>query len=483
VSSRRTRWLVLAALACASATCAQQRVIEVFPSLQQPPEALDFGDVPVLATAVQVLALTNTGPVPVTVSQFALMRADGVFQVPTEPLSIAPFATAQLELKFRPPALGVYQDRVQFVSDDPQLPQLFVTLSGVGATQAAAMVEPAEIAFGAVGECASALTSLSLISTGDASLEVTGIAFEKPTPAALSFVGSVTTPARVGPATAERVPRIQIAVRYAPLTGVLTPLRSAIVLQTNDPLRREIRVPVTGEVLAAPVASIAPLTVSAPGQRVILDGSASQDATPLRFEWSLTEQPAGAATQIQNADASVATLTLADDRFGAYRVKLDVVNLAGVRSCQPAQATVVAAPDEQLLVQLFWDNAGTDLDLHLLRTPQSAVFSLPDDCFFQNRRPDWGAPGADDDPRLERDALRGFGPEVLQYPKPISGTYRVVVDFKNDLLSQTPDSKATVRVYQYGVLKAELSKELRSKGEQWPALDIDWPSGTVQVLP
>ncbi len=483
MSSLRVPWLLAGIVVCLLVTCSQQRVTEVFPSLQQPPDALSFGNVPVLKTAVQMLALANAGAVPVTVSQFTLQGKDTAFQIPAEPVTIEPFSTSLLEFKFRPPALGNYQETVRFVSNDPELSQVSVTLAGTGATQAAVRVEPATISLGTVGQCASALTQLELVSTGDAPLEVTRIAFEEPVPAGLTFVGSVTTPTSIGPATAERLPRIQISVRYAPPQGTTASLLSAVLLQTNDPLRPEIRVPVLGEVTAAPVAAIAPLAVAAPGQRVTLDGSASQSATPLRFEWSLADKPSGALTQIEDADASVAAMTLADDRFGAYRVSLDVVNVAGVRSCQPAQASVIAAPAEQLLVQLFWDNAGTDLDLHLLRTPQSAMFSVPDDCFFQNRNPDWGATGAEDDPRLERDALRGFGPEVLGYRKPTPGTYRVVVDFKNDLLSQTPDSKATVRVYQYGVLKAELSKVLRLKGEQWPALDIEWPKGTVKVLP
>jgi hypothetical protein len=39
-----------------------------------------------------------------------------------------------------------------------------------------------------------------------------------------------------------------------------------------------------------------------------------------------------------------------------------------------------------------------------------------------------------------------------------------------------------VRVYEYGVLKAELSKQLPKAGEIWSVADIVWPSGEVQVL-
>ena len=41
---------------------------------------------------------------------------------------------------------------------------------------------------------------------------------------------------------------------------------------------------------------------------------------------------------------------------------------------------------------------------------------------------------------------------------------------------------ATVRVYEFGIIKAELSQTLYVAGQQWKALDIDWPSGTVTTV-
>jgi uncharacterized protein YfaP (DUF2135 family) len=88
-----------------------------------------------------------------------------------------------------------------------------------------------------------------------------------------------------------------------------------------------------------------------------------------------------------------------------------------------------------------------------------------------------------DDPELQRDALTGYGPEVFGYVNPVNGTYRVWAYFQNTLASPNPASTVTVRVYQYGVLKAETSRTLTTAQESWKVLDIDWPTGDVTVLP
>jgi uncharacterized protein YfaP (DUF2135 family) len=143
---------------------------------------------------------------------------------------------------------------------------------------------------------------------------------------------------------------------------------------------------------------------------------------------------------------------------------------------------VVAAPAQKLLIEMFWDNPATDLDLHVLKSQTSSLFSRTDDCFYQDRTPSWGATAADN-PELLRDALTGYGPEVFGYQNPIDSTYRAVVVFNNDLLAASPASKATVRFYEYGVLKGEFSKTLIKKDEIWEVALVTWPSGELKELP
>jgi hypothetical protein len=44
-------------------------------------------------------------------------------------------------------------------------------------------------------------------------------------------------------------------------------------------------------------------------------------------------------------------------------------------------------------------------------------------------------------------------------------------------------SRATVRVYQFGILKAELSRTMVDRNEVWLVADIVWPSGDVTPVP
>jgi uncharacterized protein YfaP (DUF2135 family) len=165
-------------------------------------------------------------------------------------------------------------------------------------------------------------------------------------------------------------------------------------------------------------------------------------------------------------------------------VQLEVTDAAGARNCAPARATIVATPAEKLLVEMFWDNSDTDIDLHVLRTPDARMGEAPDDCHYANLRPDWGTPmDATDDPSFKLDALTGYGPELFGYADPAPNTYRLAVEFANEHLSSKPASNITVRVYLFGVVKGEFTRSLSSAGQRWAVADIEWPSGTVTAVP
>ena len=80
-------------------------------------------------------------------------------------------------------------------------------------------------------------------------------------------------------------------------------------------------------------------------------------------------------------------------------------------------------------------------------------------------------------------SVSGYGPDVTSYQSPITSTFRILVSFTDDHLSATPATTATVRVYEYGVEKAELTRALQKQGDVWQAADVDWPSGTITPIP
>lgn len=72
------------------------------------------------------------------------------------------------------------------------------------------------------------------------------------------------------------------------------------------------------------------------------------------------------------------------------------------------------------------------------------------DCSFANRYPDWFLPGRDDDPRLDLDDVRGFGPEVITLNEPADGVYSAVVHYFTDRIGEP--AVVTVKVYVEGEL-------------------------------
>ena len=447
-------WLLL------SVGCERPGLTSLRPALSPPPSVVDFGTLPVLAEKQLEVPLLNVGRAALSISQVQLGTDDGAFRV-------------------KHVSAGAQSVKVE--SDDFLPTTVEVSLTGVGLTVASLASSPAALDFGRVGECASAVKELTLRSTGNADLVIEELSFTDGSASTFSFVGSAKTPAVVKPGEA-----IALTLRASPPPHATGTLTGGLRLTTNDPSHRSMEVPLSASVDQAPLAVIGPLSSASLGQLVTLDGTGSrdpQDGAPLTYQWTLRSKPATSTTALEAPTTARPSLRLDDTVAGAYEVQLDVVSQRGVHECVPARATVVAAPAQRLLVEMFWDNAATDLDLHVLRTPSSTIGALPDDCFYQNRSPDWGVAQGAEGPRLERDALIGYGPEVFGYINPLEGTYRAAVVFSSEHLAATPASTATVRVYVLGVLRAELSRKLAKQGDVWPAVDIGWPSGEVRAVP
>lgn len=484
---RRPLLLVVLALV-AGAGCDNGTLQAVRPRLSPPGSPVDFGTLPVLNQKKVEIPLLNVGRAKLTISNVALAKTDGIFRIDSKPEIVESGDTQNIVVVFTPQAEQSYDDTLTFQTDDDENAMLTLSLVGIGSTRASIDVMPAMIDFGRVAECASTVQLLTIGSKGTADLVIEEIAFTEGSSPAFSFVGSTRTPATVKTTDSNGLPgQIQLTVRVSAMAGAEGMLTGGIRVRSTDPERREVIIPLTAMVNRAPVAVIAPLGNAAPGQRVTLDGSGSSDSdndSPLTYKWTIRSKPLASVTTIAMPEAASTDMTLDATVPGAYEVQLDVTDATGAKSCQPARATVVAAPAQKLLVEMFWDNAGTDFDLHVLRNNQATLFTAPDDCFYQNRTPDWGMVGdATDNPEFVRDALTGYGPEVFGYVNPVDTTYRILAVFQNELLSPMPSSRVTVRVYLYGVLKAEMSRTLDRAGGIWEVADVTWPSGDVMVLP
>jgi hypothetical protein len=188
--------------------------------------------------------------------------------------------------------------------------------------------------------------------------------------------------------------------------------------------------------------------------------------------WQLISAPADStATPVTAGDQ----LSFFVDLAGVYTIEATALFADG-QSATPAVIRIEAVPDEDLHVQLVWDNA-SDIDLHLIH-PNGCWEDGHWDCHFRNRIPEWAADGPDDNPSLDIDDTNGFGPENINLDQPQVGIdYRVGVHYWSDH-GQGP-ARATVRIFIRGELLFEASEVLPSSGAWWEVAEVQWTTASV----
>lgn len=471
------------------AACGGDNVRNVRPQLVPPVDNKDFGAVPVLNTKSENVALLNVGRAVLKVQQAIIEEAGTPFSIVELPTDVGSGEEKNIVVAFIPPLEQDYEATLRIETDDPDNPLVTVKLVGKGSTRAIMKVEPLALDFGRVAEGTAAVKTFTVKSEGTADLIVEEISFVEGSSANFSFVGSNKTPATVKTTGANGLPgQIQLTVKYTAPIGGSGSETGSIRVRGTDPDKREELIALTASINQAPIAKIEDLGNGAPGLTVNLDGTGSSDPDndlPLTYKWTLRQKPLGSTTTISPPDSATPSMTLDPAIPGEYEVQLEVTDAAGAKSLTPARKTIIASPAQKLLIEMFWNNTITDLDLHVTRVPTADLYSN-DDCYYGNKTPDWGAAGdPSDNPGYERDALKGYGPEVMGYVNPIDTTYRVHVVFANNHLAGPPDSdsEATVRIYEFGVLKGEFKKVLTAQGERWAVADVAWPSGVITQVP
>ena len=199
--------------------------------------------------------------------------------------------------------------------------------------------------------------------------------------------------------------------------------------------------PTPPTVMCPAVVTTSPLTP------VEITGTAVDDGVISRWLWSVVTRPGG-STAPHPSPRNRATTTFTPDIAGIYEVELIVTDNDGeTANCI---TSVEAGNIDGLRIEVFWDTNGTDMDTHLMN-PTGTMWTSEDDCYYGNCITrgggdgilEWGAPGPDDNPRLDIDDTDGFGPENINITTPEAGTYRVAV---HNFAGGGPNN-TTVRIY------------------------------------
>ena len=223
-------------------------------------------------------------------------------------------------------------------------------------------------------------------------------------------------------------------------------------------------------------------------------GAASSDpdgGTIISYQWTVLSQPDGSTTTFDSANAVNSSFFV--DIAGPYELQLDLVDDAGASACTPVTINVLATYDEDISAQLVWTTpgdpdetdeglaSGSDVDLHFLNVSKGCWSRAPWDCHWRNKTPDWGVTGnAGDDPSLDIDDVNGAGPENINLDNPEAATYRIGVNYYDD--HGFGPSTVTIRIFIFGSIVLERTKELPSSNVFWVVADVTWPAGTITFI-
>jgi len=211
-------------------------------------------------------------------------------------------------------------------------------------------------------------------------------------------------------------------------------------------------------------------------------GSQSYDdngGTISEYVWELIDAPDGSAAAFPTGVAD--RLGFTPDMAGEYTARLTVFNDRCIAS-EPCLATVTAVPNANLWVEMFWQFAGDDMDLHL--TQGTSDYESDGDCYYGNcvgGGPDWGVGGSQDDASLDLDDIFETGPENINIEAPAAGSYRVVVhDYPGS--EYWGANNVTVKITLGGNVVFNETRTITGEDTYTPFARIDWPSMTVTAL-
>ena len=230
----------------------------------------------------------------------------------------------------------------------------------------------------------------------------------------------------------------------------------------------------------APVARLSsPATEYSPLDTATFDASDSYDpdGDVLHYQWTMLERPAGSNASIIPVEQSGSQVEFFVDFAGDYEIQVKVTDTQGLHDTKSMSFS--ATPWQGIHVELSWDTAESDVDLHFLNVSEDGEFYVaPWDCHYANPAPEWGDGSDDEDnPRLDIDDTTGFGPENINIPEPKAATYEINVHYYSD--DGQGATEARIRIFLSGELIFEDSAMLSGTGKVWNVGKLEWPTGNV----
>jgi hypothetical protein len=184
----------------------------------------NFGNVCVGSFADEMLTINNHGSGTLWISKITSTSAD--FEVPSVlsyPLEVAPGASIDLMIRFKPAGFGSVSGKIEIFSNAAHSPHV-VDVSGEAL--AGKIAVSGSLCFGGVKACCRAERTLTICNTGDCSLSVTSVAFKRKSP----YWKLINNPF---PATLHPGSCMGIVIRYKAMEKC--PTACELVIESNDP--------------------------------------------------------------------------------------------------------------------------------------------------------------------------------------------------------------------------------------------------------
>jgi hypothetical protein len=382
----------------------------------------------------------------------------------------------------------------------PPSPDAGVTTSDAGTSLPDAgpgglEVDPVACAFGRVGVGVTAFCDLSLRNTGTPDLAITNIGFDASTD--ITTFGSASAfglPTFIGAGTA-------ITLRLTARPAALQTYTGNLLVSVDNHTSVDATVPlsVTGALVPTACASVKsingvpntnPNPTVQPLDDVVITGDCSTPSSPggaiASYHWNMlaSDKPPESSLVISSPNSKDTHFSFNSsgqpvnglDVAGTFTARLAVTDSDGLTSTNDAHVTFNVVPTGGMHVQLTWDAADANLDLHLVRNHGALCSS--DDCNASNcvgtPELDWG--GGGHNPHLDVDDTAGFGPENIGVLGPTDGdTYTAAVD----AFHAPSPTNATVKIFVFGALRFAETRALAQTGAVWTVAEAQWANSPV----
>lgn len=471
--------------------------------------AFDFGDVAIGSGSYFRFTINNPTGVDLTIRGIGFTEgSDASFTIEGQTPK-AVFAGSDVGpvvvVKFVPTVASVVTATLVIESDganvvDGERVEIALTGNGLDLGQPEIVVTPERCDFGDVGVGVTAFCDVTFQNNGRRDLEISGVSFTSPTDQdVFGASGVFVIPTFVAPGTGTSITLFARPTASQEYGG-------GLIVESNDPQRPSIEVPLTVRGAQAPTAI--PEIKSVNGQQyaagdpiepladVVITGvnsvAANAAGSIATYFWEITSKPAESTVQLSDPNSMETGFYFASaggnyqglDVVGTFEVRLTVTDDDGMVSTNDARLQLNAVPTEGLHVQLTWDVGQNDIDMHLLRN--GGEYCSQDDCYYANckatssNRPNWdGASTSYGDPSLDVDDLSGFGPENINIDIPVDGTYRIGIHF----FSGSTDTFVTAKIFLNGALREEYTREFTEDDDFWAVADVQFANGAAVVIP